>query len=243
MSDVAQRIEAALAQMPMKGDVPDPKSRAHTINARLRRVARFRRMKTVKGFLKGVVREAVDEIPSRRMRDPALPVVVERIEGMISRKRSEMSERNIELILEALLPANDPMAAVRSKLEQDNAAARASFLQKVPCLSSEDLAEAAGHVARNRSATASRWKADGRIFAVQAKGRDLYPAFQFDDGKPKPVIARIISALPKDLGPWQLAFWFVSSNPWLGRRSPMERLSDGEAVIDAARALGEDAGG
>ena len=66
---------------------------------------------------------------------------------------------------------------------------------------------------------------------------DLFPAFQFADGKPLPIIKKILEALPEDMSPWQTAFWFKSSNGWLGGKTPQECLKNESKVIDAAEQL------
>ena len=37
---------------------------------------------------------------------------------------------------------------------------------------------------------------------------------------------------------WQIAMWFASGNGWLEGAEPQERLSDPDAVVDAARSAG-----
>jgi hypothetical protein len=43
--------------------------------------------------------------------------------------------------------------------------------------------------------------------------------------------------------PWQVAFWFVSSNPWLDGGIPADRLDEAASLVEAARRLGEEAAG
>ena len=45
-----------------------------------------------------------------------------------------------------------------------------------------------------------------RVFAVLDGEKDLFPAFQFADGKPLPIIQKILEVLPDYLSPWQTAF-------------------------------------
>ena len=40
-----------------------------------------------------------------------------------------------------------------------------------------------------------RWRREGRIFGVRYQGEDRYPAFQFENGKPKSIIAKILEHL------------------------------------------------
>jgi hypothetical protein len=46
--------------------------------------------------------------------------------------------------------------------------------------------------------------------------------------------------LPARLSPWQRAFWFVSTNGWLGDRAPIDVLDDPQAVVAAAAREGEE---
>ncbi|MCC6737158.1 MAG: hypothetical protein IT534_13675 [Bauldia sp.] len=129
------------------------------------------------------------------------------------------------------------------EIETDNARARVDFFEAVPTLTNAELAAQAGHEARNQSATGARWKAARKAFSVTFKGLERFPAFQFSDGRPRPVIGRVLALLPDGMTPWQVAFWFVSSNPWLDGHTPEETLGDEEAVLAAARMEGAPAAG
>jgi hypothetical protein len=170
--------------------------------------------------------------------DPTAAALLGPVAEIVRDMRGKISEKNIGAIVEVMLPAYDPVAAVRTKIEADNAAARVRFMETVPCYTNAQLADLVGHAAKNRSATGSRWKSDGRVFSVPFQGKEYYPAFQFQDGRPHPAIAAVLSALPDGMSPWQIAFWFVSSNPWLDGEVPSRRLTDREALVQAAK--GED---
>jgi hypothetical protein len=110
-------------------------------------------------------------------------------------------------------------------------------------LSSSDVAELSRSAARNAGATAARWRAAGRIFAVTSGGKAaLFPGFQFDaGGQPVPVIADILTVLADRLDPWSLALWFTGDNSRLGGLRPVDAVSgDPGAVLAAARALADD---
>ncbi|MCY4549385.1 MAG: hypothetical protein OXC28_13555, partial [Defluviicoccus sp.] len=125
-------------------------------------------------------------------------------------------------------------ARVETELTVDNARLRADYLRETPLLTAAGIRAASGLGPRNRSEPASRWKREGRLFAVRRSGIDLYPAFQFADGSPLPPVKAILAALPAGMTGWQTALWFASSNGWLGGAAPQERLSDPEAVVAAA---------
>ena len=156
------------------------------------------------------------------------------IDESLPRIRHTISERNIERLVEVLAETHDPMARVNAEIDTTNAVARQRFMNNFICLTSEDVTQAAGSTARNRSQTASRWKAEGKTFSTPWRGQEVYPAFQFKDGRPLAVIARILSALPDAMSAWETAFWFVSTNSWLDDTAPFKRLHQPERVVAVA---------
>ena len=151
-----------------------------------------------------------------------------------------LSESNIEKILDVIL-TDAPRHRIENELEIDNAFLRSRYFQGTPLLTGAEVRAASGLNPRNNSEPASRWKREGKLFAVRRSGVDHYPAFQFADGTPRPVIKAILGALPKDMTGWQIAMWFASGNGWLDGSEPQERLSDPDAVVDAARRLADPA--
>lgn len=134
------------------------------------------------------------------------------------------------------LSGTEPAAPETSQLRR-NAEARRAFLAEFGTLTSAEVASLASSRARNRAALANRWRAEGRIFAVQAGGQVLFPAFQFsdDDARPRPVIAATLALFKDRLSDWQTALWFTGRNGWIGARRPVDLLaSDPEAVVEAA---------
>lgn len=130
-----------------------------------------------------------------------------------------------------------PSAAEVAHLRR-NAEARTAFLAEFGTLTSAEVAQLAGSNAANRAALANRWKAEGRIFAVETGGQTLFPAFQFsdDNGQPRPIIAEILAVLQPRLSGWQTALWFTGRNGWLGAKRPVDVLaSDPSTVVEAAR--------
>lgn len=153
-------------------------------------------------------------------------------------------ERKIEQLLDVVADTHDPMAEFQAAVAADNTAIRQRFVQGVETFTSAQVSARAGHEAKNRYQTAARWKALRRIFAVSYQGQDRFPAFQFDaDGRPRPVIKKVLEVLPDNRTPWQVAFWFVSSNSWLGGPAPSDRLDDADAVIEAAAHESDEIGG
>ena len=105
---------------------------------------------------------------------------------------------------------------------------REHFVKSVPCFTAEQIAHEVGHEARNKSATASRWTSDGKIFAVRYGGKLRYPVFQFKNGVPRPIIARVLRALGEDPTGWDYAFFFTTPNGYIDNDTPMDRINDKE---------------
>lgn len=163
-----------------------------------------------------------------------IAAVVRQLPDVVRARRQALTERHIEALVDIFL-VNDPLATAMPDLERDNAVAQADFLKRWPVLTAEDIAERAGHGSKNRSATATRWKRAGRIFAVRAGGREVYPAFQFKNGQPRRSVGAVLANLPQDRSGWQIAFWFTGANSWLDGEAPVGRLEDEVALAQAAR--------
>ena len=156
------------------------------------------------------------------------------------KKRNLVSEHIIETLINMLLESED-IAQVDEDLILDNAHLRASYLKSTPTLVGTKVRSLSGLKPKNKSEPASRWKRDGRVFAVRHAGIDLFPAFQFHEVAPHPAIKKILKALPVHLTPWQIAFWFASGNGWLDSKAPQDCLGTPSLVIEAARLMNEHA--
>ena len=160
---------------------------------------------------------------------------------IVALRRREMTERNIEALVDLYLQGEE-RADVDRELEQDNAELRACYLREVPTYTAADIHKLMhGSQLSNPSEPASRWKREKRVFAVPIGRAQLFPRFQFADGNPLPVIKEVLKRLPDGMTPWQIAFWFQSGNGWLDGRSPEEALGDEDAVLNAADHLREPA--
>lgn len=169
----------------------------------------------------------------------AIQSVVACVPDLVRERQAALQEKDIETLVALMMPKRPTMNA-EAALQLDNARARARFLKETACFTSKEVQEIAGHTAGNVSITASRWKRDGKVFAITHGGADLYPAFQFRDDQPHPSVAKVLAALPQQKSRWQVAFWFTSSNSWLRGATPAERLDDEAAVVMAAQREAED---
>ncbi len=146
--------------------------------------------------------------------------------------------RQSEMVLEVLMEEVGTSVLEESRVVQLQrlAEARNRFLKEFPTLTSQEIAELNASRASNSAALAHGWKAAGRIFALNVARADRYPAFQLgEDGKPLPVIARILAAMEEE-EPWTIALWFVSNSGWLRSQRPVDLLrTRPDAVVEAAR--------
>lgn len=80
------------------------------------------------------------------------------------------------------------------------------------------------------------WRRRGLIFGARYKGRDYFPAFQFRQGMPKPIIQQILS-LVKTSDNWAAMFWFVGTNAWLEAIASPYEVMDlyPDQVLEAAK--------
>ena len=94
-------------------------------------------------------------------------------------------------------------------------------------------------LAKVNKSTVIAWEIDQRIFAVEFEGVRYYPVFALDDhGLPLPCVHDVI-AIFRDAGmpAWDIAFWMISVNGWLGGPRPADQLAENcAAVLYAAQA-------
>jgi hypothetical protein len=148
------------------------------------------------------------------------------------------SEEQTARLVDAMFVPGSTVSPATAHQAQRNAEARQELIDEFGLYDSDQVAEVAGSAATNRSATASRWLAAGRIFAVNHRGTRLYPSFQFGtDGHPRPVIANVLEVFePYGLDGWETALWFTTASGWLDDQRPVDLLTrEPEQVVEAAR--------
>ncbi|WP_433735269.1 hypothetical protein [Pseudomonas putida] len=79
------------------------------------------------------------------------------------------------------------------------------------------------------------WEAGGHIFSIEHAGNSLFPAYAFQDGighGPVPDLKAILDVLRTKKDGWGIAFWFASSNGYIGGCRPQDIL-----LFDAGKLL------
>jgi hypothetical protein len=139
-----------------------------------------------------------------------------------------------------MLPEAQIPSPAQALLAQGESEARWGLLQEFGALTSEEIADRRSR-AKNRHAIANRWRSEEKIFGVEARGRRVFPGFQFDGESlaPEPIVAQVLAALPREeMSEWETALWWVAADPWLEGRRPVDLMhEDPGAVLDAASAL------
>ena len=148
------------------------------------------------------------------------------------------SDRQMASVIDAMFVPGTIASPAMARQAQRNAEARQELIEEFGLRDSDQVAELAGSAASNRSATASRWLAARRIFAVNHLGAKLYPNFQFGtDGRARPVIGGVLEAFqPYGLDGWEIALWFTTASGWLDDKRPVDLLTrEPGQVVDVAR--------
>ena len=141
----------------------------------------------------------------------------------------------MEEMIEAMMPRTIPSAAATLQARR-NSAARMELIQELGLLTSAEIAALNDSQAENRSALASRWKAEGKVFSVTHRGKDYFPGFQFDpQQRPRQaMVGRPVEALGGARG-WETALWFTAANGYLDGRRPVDLLDEEpRKVVEAA---------
>lgn len=148
-----------------------------------------------------------------------------------------------ERLVDAMFTLGGTASSAVAAQQQRNAAAREDLVNEFGLHDSERVARDADSRAQNRSATASRWLGEKRIFAVDHRGANLFPGFQFGpDGQPRPVIRQVLEVFaPYGLNGWEIALWFTTVTGWLDDNRPVDFLiKSPDDVLEAARHAFED---
>jgi hypothetical protein len=121
------------------------------------------------------------------------------------------------------------------KLLEMQKSALESILQGSEWLTAEEIGRLAGRSPSNPAALASRWKREGKLFAVHWKGKDWFPRYAFDAAmQPRRAVAEVLKRFGPHVDAWRVAAWFESTNGWLDNRRPREAMDREQDVILAA---------
>ena len=124
-----------------------------------------------------------------------------------------------------------PVDMKRARLE---AQALRAIRHSTEWLTATEIADLADLGPANPIATVSRWKQQGRIYALRQGGKDHYPKYALGaDFRPLPVVKHILALLAGH-DPELLAGWFDSTSRYLAGKRPRELLATEPALVLAA---------
>lgn len=141
-----------------------------------------------------------------------------------ARRIAELLTENVEVPQTAVLEGRMRAEGLRHLIEEGQ------------WLTASQIAEQGGYSRSNPAEPASRWKREGKIFAISFKGQDLYAAYQFDGKvRPRPVISQVLKIFKHKSDALKIAAWFASVNGWLDGHRPQDRLDEPTLVVAAAK--------
>ena len=133
-----------------------------------------------------------------------------------------------------LLVGDVALTSVDMKRARLEAQAVRAIRQSTEWLTAAEIGDLADLGPANPIATVSRWKQQGRIFALRHGGKDHYPKYALGpDFHPLPVIKDILAVLA-GYDPELLAGWFDSTSRFLGGKRPRELVANEPAKALAA---------
>jgi len=173
------------------------------------------------------------DLPERERRDVerVLPALTASLVELRRAKIRANEEQLIEMFLGDVQPTPLDMQSARLQ-----ANARRAVFTGSPWLTAAEIGELANLGPANPIGTVSRWKQQGRIFALRRDGRDYFPQYALGaDFRPQPAMVDIIGTLHGFSGE-RLAAWFESTSSFLGGQRPRELLAtEPDRVLAAAR--------
>ncbi|HMO48960.1 MAG TPA: hypothetical protein PKB14_23425 [Rubrivivax sp.] len=169
------------------------------------------------------------------------------LDRLLTEKIAAARRRRMEELVDFMAARMLAPSAVETEMAQRLARRRARILDDIGCFTAEQLADANGSRSTIRAALALAWRKRRRVFAVPhpdkaARRGDVYPAFQFEGGKPIKAVQDVLEAFGGRKAPWNVALWFTSSNGALPDSArPADLLIGNPNAV--ARAAGRDAEG
>jgi hypothetical protein len=107
------------------------------------------------------------------------------------------------------------------------AEARQLILQDGDWVTAAGLSQLTGLEPAALAAGLRAWLRDGRLISVSDRSQEYFPVFAFGDStkcQPTAEFDAVVKVLSKKKDSWGIAFWFASSNHFLGGKRPKDLL-------------------
>jgi hypothetical protein len=135
--------------------------------------------------------------------------------------------------------SQDPTMSVRQdtllREQQMLEQAKKSILDSCDFLPPDQIAQRFGLSPVAHTSALDEWETAGHIFSIQHAGFSLFPIYAFQDGirrRPVPDLKAILDVLRTKKDGWGIAFWFASSNGYIGGSRPQDMF-----LFDAGKLL------
>jgi hypothetical protein len=153
-----------------------------------------------------------------------------------------LADGNQDLIIERLNATfrshNEPLSNHWERMRENTIRLQEDLVRRVPMSTAFQMARTcAPHRILDSEFLVARDLAKAReMFYVMWHRKPLFPKYQFDvEGRPRPIIEKILLLLSPYRSRWDIALWCSASNGWLGGRRPEELLEiEPASVLRAA---------
>lgn len=168
------------------------------------------------------LKKALEEVQSDNEAGAVVRLLHEQVQAAKTLKRS----------LASITQVVSPEAASRAQVTEN---AWREMDQEFRLLTAAEVAELVGSTSKNRKSYAADARRDGRILGVKRMNQFVYPAFQFEDGNPRPMIRQLWTvAQGWDISAESVLLWLTAPTIWWGAETrPVDRLSEPEEVVEA----------
>ena len=160
---------------------------------------------------------------------PAARALIATVANLVPLVSSIVEHRQVAMfrsIIEALVP-DVPLPEHKLIEARMTAEARKRVLETGDWMTAAQVAKIAGFSASNPSAQPNKWKKDRQIFAVHHRGVDYFPGYALDastDYRPTKGLAKVLEIFRGQKDDWGIAYWFASTNSFLGGKRPQDLL-------------------
>lgn len=149
-----------------------------------------------------------------------------------------LADGNQESIIERLNATfrshNEPLRNHWERMRENTIRLQEDLIRRVPMYTSFQVARtcAPDRILDSEFLVARDLAKGGVMFYVMWHKKPLFPKYQFDaEGRPRPIIEKILHLLTTYRSSWDIALWCSAANGWLSGRRPEELLETEPASV------------
>lgn len=165
----------------------------------------------------------------------ALKRIASSLPELIKAVRNEEFDTRVSQMIKAYRPT-DPLADVHMSVIENGLVMKHQLVRDHAMLNARSIEAIAKQDAVAGSDLVNTWLKEKKIFSVDYHGIQLFPAFQFHDGLPIPIVEKLLSVFEKEnYSAWSIAAWLTYPTGWLNEARPIDLLlTKPDQVLDAA---------